>query len=110
MCLDKNSHELIEATGSQGRDIWHRLTALLDKVMLAAQITVDSGNGLVSDAASKDISPRIDLGGQPDLVEEPNHLRWRDDKTTFWLVVIDDMQSKTSKELAQSWSRLTRDK
>jgi len=110
MCLDKNSHELIEAIWSQGRNVWNRLTAQLNKVMLAAQITIDPRDGLAGDAASKDISPRVDLRGQPDVVEKLNHLRRRDDKTTLWLVVIDDVQSKTSKELAQSWSRLTRDK
>ena len=63
MCLNENSHELIETIWGQGRNIWNGLTAQLNEVVLAAQITIDSRDGFAGDAASKDLSPGVYLGG-----------------------------------------------
>jgi hypothetical protein len=100
MCLDEAGQERLESCRCQPWYVWYLVKLVLHEVVFAPEPAEHHTDRRAVHTATENKVPRIELVVDLGLLEKPQHLRWRYDQATFWLVVFRDVESDSPQKLA----------
>jgi hypothetical protein len=100
MCLNEADHEGLKPCRRQPWHVWYFVKLGLHEVMLALEPAEHHTDRRADHTATKNKMPWVELVVDPGLVEKAQHLGWRYDQATLWLVVFNDVESDSSQKLA----------